>query len=213
RNLAFEPKVIESERGVVHSERRLRVDDSYIGRLQEQVQATAFLAHPYQIPTIGWPSDIESWRIQDLKTFFATYYAPNNCTLVLVGDVEPKSAIALARQYFESIPAHAPPEPVHTQEPRQEGERRVNIEADAQTPLLQFAYHALSGSDPRTAARRACTGYWSKRRSWRFPRTATSIAASIRVSPGSCSHCPLAPIQSRWRPCSIRKSSACATVE
>jgi len=152
RNLAFDPKVIESERGVVHSERRLRVDDSYIGRLQEQVQATAFLAHPYQIPTIGWPSDIQSWRIEDLKTFFATYYAPNNCTLILVGDVEPKSAIALARQYFESIPAHAPPEPVRTQEPRQEGERRVNIEADAQTPLLQFAYHALSGSDARQPA-------------------------------------------------------------
>ena len=61
------------------------------GRLQEQVQATAYLAHPYGIPTIGWPSDIESWCIEDLKTFFATDYAPNNCTLVLVGDVEPKT--------------------------------------------------------------------------------------------------------------------------
>ena len=69
------------------------------------MQATAFVAHPYGIPTIGWPSDIESWRIEDLKAFFATYYAPNNCTLVLVGDVEPKSAIALARKYFEPIPA------------------------------------------------------------------------------------------------------------
>jgi zinc protease len=116
------------------------------------VQATAFLAHPYQIPTIGWPSDIASWRIEDLKTFFATYYAPNNCTLILVGDVEPKSAIALARQYFEPIPAHAPPQPVRTQEPEQQGERRVNIEADAQTPLLHFAYHALPGSDPRQPA-------------------------------------------------------------
>jgi zinc protease len=152
RNLAFDPKVIESERGVVHSERRLRTDDSLVGRLQEQVQATAYLAHPYQIPTIGWPSDIASWRIEDLKTFFATNYAPNNCTLVLVGDVEPKSAIALARQYFEPIPAHAPPEPIRTQEPQQQGERRVNIEAEAQTPLLQFAYHALSGSDPRQPA-------------------------------------------------------------
>ena len=152
RNLAFEPKVIESERGVVHSERRLRVEDSYIGRLQEQVQATAFLAHPYGIPTIGWPSDIQSWRIEDLKAFFATYYAPNNCTLVLVGDVEPQSAIALARKYFEPIPAHEPPMPIRTQEPPQEGERRVNIEADAQTPLVQFAYHALAGSDPRQPA-------------------------------------------------------------
>jgi zinc protease len=152
RNLAFEPKVIESERGVVHSERRLRIDDSLVGRLQEQVQATAYLAHPYGIPTIGWPSDIESWRIEDLKSFFATNYAPNNCTLVLVGDVEPKAAIALAQQYFESIPAHAPPEPVRTKEPAQEGERRVNIEAEAQSPLLQFAYHALAGADARQPA-------------------------------------------------------------
>ena len=152
RNLAFDPKVIESERGVVHSERRLRVEDSFVGRLQEQVQATAFLAHPYQIPTIGWPSDIASWRIEDLKTFFATNYAPNNCTLVLVGDVEPKSVIALAQQYFESIPAHAPPEPIRTQEPPQEGERRVSIEADAQTPLVQFAYHGLAGADAQQPA-------------------------------------------------------------
>jgi zinc protease len=152
RNLAFEPKVIESERGVVYSERRLRIEDSLVGRLQEQVQATAYLAHPYGIPTIGWPSDIQAWRIEDLKKFFATHYAPNNCTLVLVGDIEPKSAIALARQYFESIPSHAPPDAIRTKEPVQEGERRVNIEADAQSPLLQFAYHAISGADPQQPA-------------------------------------------------------------
>jgi zinc protease len=151
-NLAFEPKVIESERGVVYSERRLRVEDSLVGRLQEQVQATAYLAHPYGIPTIGWPSDIQSWRIEDLKKFFATHYAPNNCTLVLVGDIEPQSAIALAKQYFESIPAHAPPDAIRTKEPAQEGERRVNIETEAQSPLLQFAYHSLAGDDPRQPA-------------------------------------------------------------
>jgi zinc protease len=151
-HLAFDPKVIESERGVVYSERRLRVDDSHFGKLQEQVQATAFLAHPYMIPTIGWPSDIESWRIEDLKAFFSTYYAPNNCTLVLVGDVEPKAVIALAKKYFERIAAHAPPEPVRTKEPEQTGQRRVRIIAEAQTPILQFAYHSLPGSDQRQPA-------------------------------------------------------------
>lgn len=151
-NLAFDPKVIESERGVVHSERRLRVDDSQFGRLGEQVQATAFLAHPYNNPTIGWPSDIASWTLDDLKDFYQTYYAPNNCILVLVGDVEPKSVIALARKYFEAIPSHTPPPPVRTQEPPQQGERRVRIDAEAQTPLVQLAYHGLSGSDPRQPA-------------------------------------------------------------
>lgn len=152
RNLSFAPTVVESERGVVHSERRLRVDDSLQGRLQEQVQATAFLAHPYGIPTIGWPSDILSWSIDDLKSFFSTYYAPNNCTMVLVGDVDPDSVIALARKYFESIPAHEPPKPVKTTEPEQLGERRVAINAEAQTPLVQFAYHGISGADPRRPA-------------------------------------------------------------
>lgn len=152
RNLSFNPEVVESERGVVHSERRLRVDDSHQGRLQEQVQATAFLAHPYGIPTIGWPSDILSWSIEDLKTFFATYYAPNNCTLVLVGDVEPDQVIALARKYFEPIPAHEPPKPVKTTEPEQLGERRVVVNAEAQTPLVQFAYHGIAGTDPRRPA-------------------------------------------------------------
>jgi zinc protease len=152
RHLAFEPKVIESERNVVHSERRLRIEDSHIGRLQEQVQATAFLAHPYGIPTLGWPSDILSWSIDDLKSFFVTYYAPNNCTLVIVGDVEPAAVIAQARKYFEPIPAHAPAQPVRTQEPQQLGERRVAIAAPAQTPILQFAYHAIAGADPRQPA-------------------------------------------------------------
>lgn len=152
QNLAFDPKVVESERDVVYSERRLRVDDSHQGRLQEQVQATAFLAHPYGIPTIGWPSDIRSWTIDDLKKFFSTYYAPNNCTLVLVGDVEPDQVIALARKYFEPIPKQEPPRPVKTEEPEQLGERRVAVNADAQTPLIQFAYHGISGADPRRPA-------------------------------------------------------------
>jgi zinc protease len=152
RNLAFDPKVIESERGVVYSERRLGVDDSNAGRLMEQVQATAYVAHPYSIPTIGWPSDIEGWTVDDLKKFFATHYAPNNCTMILVGDVDPKKVIALARKYFEPIPRRAPPEPIRTREPEQQGERRALVEADAQTPLLQFAYHSIAGSDPRLPA-------------------------------------------------------------
>ncbi|MFL6578773.1 MAG: M16 family metallopeptidase [Povalibacter sp.] len=152
RNLAFDPKVIESERGVVYSERRLSVDDNNFGRLMEQVTATAFIAHPYSIPTIGWPSDIENWSIDDLKKFFATHYAPNNCTMILVGDVDPKQVITLAHKYFDSIPRQPAPDPIRTKEPEQHGERRVRVEAEAQTPLLQFAYHSVAGGDPRVPA-------------------------------------------------------------
>lgn len=147
RNLAFVPEVVESERNVVYSERRLRTEDDTQGRLMEQVQASAFLAHPYGNPTIGWPSDILSWTGDDLQRFFTTYYAPNNCTLVFVGDVEPAEIFRLARQHFEPIPSQSPPPPVRTQEPEQQGERRVIVAADAQTPLLQFAYHSVAAAD------------------------------------------------------------------
>lgn len=151
-NLAFDPKVVESERGVVFSERRLNYEDNNANFLGEQVEATAFVAHPYQIPTIGWPSDIRGWKMQDLQAFYRKHYAPNNCTLVLVGDVSADEAFALARRYLEPIPRQEPPEPVRTREPEQLGERRVRVERRAQTPLLQFAYKATAAGDPQTPA-------------------------------------------------------------
>jgi zinc protease len=151
-NLAFVPEVIESERGVVYSERRLRVEDNNQGLLGEQVQATAFVAHPYQYPTIGWPSDIKSWQMSDLQKFFKTYYAPNNLTLVLAGDLVPEHVFALARKYFEPLPRQAAPAPVRTQEPEQVGERLVVVRRKAQTPLLQYAYKAPAAADPRGPA-------------------------------------------------------------
>ena len=151
-NLAFVPSVIESERGVVASERRLRVDDNNQGMLSEQVQATAFVAHPYRFPTIGWPADIQSWRTEDLQEFFKTYYAPNNLTLVLAGDLDAEEVFALARRYFESIPRQAPPLEILAREPEQLGERQVVVQRKAQTPLLQYAYKAPAASDPHAPA-------------------------------------------------------------
>jgi zinc protease len=151
-NLAFDPEVIESERGVVASERRLSVDDNNHGHLAEQVQAAAFVEHPYQFPTIGWPADIQSWQLGDLQKFFRTYYAPNNQTFVLAGDVSPDEVFALARKYLEPIPRQAAPEPVRAREPEQEGERRIVIRRTAQTPLVQYAYKAPAAADERAPA-------------------------------------------------------------
>jgi zinc protease len=151
-NLSFDPKVIESERGVVYSERRLRTEDSNEGFLAEQVQATAFVAHPYQFPTVGWPADIQGWTIDDLQTFFKTNYAPNNCTLVLVGDVSAEEAFALAKKYLEPIPRQAPPPKVRTTEPEQLGEKRVLVERNAQTPLLYVAYKSPAANDAQGPA-------------------------------------------------------------
>ena len=146
-NLDFDPEVVESERGVVYSERRTSVDNNNFRALMEQVQATAYTAHPYQFPVIGWPSDIENWRTEDLQNFYRTYYAPNNATMFIVGDVEPERIFALAEKKFGSIPAQPEPEPVTTREPEQQGERRVVLERPAQTPMLQMAWHSPAASD------------------------------------------------------------------
>jgi zinc protease len=151
-NLSFDPKVVESERGVVYSERRLSVEDNNQGFLVEQVQATAFVAHPYQIPTIGWPSDIQGWKSEDLQKFFRTYYAPNNCTLILVGDVGAEEGIALAKKYLEPIPRQEAPPAVRTIEPEQLGEKRVLVERSASTPLLYMAYKSPAANDPQGPA-------------------------------------------------------------
>lgn len=146
-NLAFVPEVVESERGVVYSERRSSVDNDSFGTLMEQMQATAYVAHPYQIPTIGWPSDIEHWKSDDLKQFFKTYYAPNNAVLVVAGDVEPAQVFALADKYLAALPRQPEPTPITTVEPEQLGERRVVVErADAQSPIVAYAFHSGIGA-------------------------------------------------------------------
>ena len=152
QHLAIDPKVVESERGVVYSERRSSVDNDNSGLLMEQVQATAFVAHPYQFPVIGWPSDIESWKQEDLERYFRTYYAPNNATLIVVGAVTAEEIFSLAEKYLEPIPAQPQPEPVRTQEPPQQGERRVVVRKLAQAPLLQMAFHGLRGGDAEAPA-------------------------------------------------------------
>lgn len=146
-NLSFDPKVIESERGVVFSERRSSVDNDNFGSLMEQIQATAYIAHPYQFPVIGWPSDIENWKLDDLKRFFKTYYAPNNAVLVIAGDVDPAQVFALADKYLAPLAKQPEPTPVTTLEPEQQGERRLVLErADAQSPIVAYAFHSGMGA-------------------------------------------------------------------
>jgi len=149
-NLTTDPAVFESERSVVASERRLRVDNDNAARLREQVRATAFVAHPYQHPIIGWPSDIERWTHDDVMSFYRTHYAPNNLTMVVTGDVTAEQVFDLADEYLASIPSQPTPAAVRTIEPEQSGERRVVVATEAQTPLLHIAFHAGSATDPGT---------------------------------------------------------------
>src|SRR6266403_830243 len=139
--LQFDPKKIASEREVVASERRLRTDNDNGGLLDEQLWATAFIAHSYQWPVVGWMSDIEHWTMEDLQHHFEMGYSPSNATMVIAGDVTPEEVFALAEKYLEPIPAHAPPPPVTTTEPPQLGERRLVVRKPAELPLLMIAYH------------------------------------------------------------------------
>ena len=150
--LRFDSTSVESERGVVASERRATTDNDNGEFLDEQVWAMAFAAHPYQIPIIGWPSDIERWSIADLQNYFRTYYAPNNATAVVVGDVTPDEVFALAERYWAPIPRQPAPMPVRTVEPPQLGERRVIVRRPGPTPILEVAFHAGPGGGPDVEA-------------------------------------------------------------
>jgi zinc protease len=146
--LAFEPKIVESERQVVYSERRLSVDNDNFGLLDEQLEAAAIIAHPYHWSVIGWPSDIEKWTLDDLKTYFAKGYSPSNATMVVVGAVKADEVFRLAEKYMEPIPAHDPPPPVRTVEPKQLGERRISVHKFAQLPIVEIGYHVPQAQGP-----------------------------------------------------------------
>jgi zinc protease len=140
-DLSFDPEVIERERSVVANERRMAVENNNFGILNEQLGATAFQAHPYMWPVIGWMSDIQSWKMDDLKNHWLKGYAPNNATTIVVGDVTSSEVVQRAAEYFEPIPARDLPAPVTTVEPPQLGERRVTVRKPAQLPVLMVAYH------------------------------------------------------------------------
>ncbi len=141
KDLNFDNKMIESERGVVLSERSTGLENSNFRLIHEMVKASAFMAHPYRWSVIGYESDIKNWSKADLQQYFKTYYAPNNCVAVIVGDVQTENVLALAKKYFEAILAQAPPRPVHTEEPPQTGEKRVYVQKDVTTPNVMAAYH------------------------------------------------------------------------
>src|ERR1700741_2000794 len=148
QNLNFDPQKIQSERGVVASERRLRTENNNRGLLNEQLWATAYLAHTYQWPVVGWMSDIEHWTMEDLKHHFEMGYSPSNATMVISGDVTPEEVFALAEKYLEPIPTHAPPPPVTTTEPSQIGERHLVVRKPGELPLLMIGYHVPQTNSP-----------------------------------------------------------------
>jgi len=128
------------ERDVVMEERRLRTESQPFGRLLEQFVATAFMAHPYHHPVIGYASDIQTYTLTDAKRFYETQYVPTNMVTAIVGDIEPKAVIPLLEKYFGRIPADSPPPPIRTQEPPSITEKTVILH-DPSQPLYLEGYH------------------------------------------------------------------------
>ena len=149
-NCLYHPDDCESERTVIISELQGGENDPD-QLLDQELTATAFKAHPYGHPTIGWLSDLERMTRDDLYGYYRRHYIPNNATLVIVGDVDTDDAVKRAERQFGSIPSGAVPTRLKTIEPEQTGERRVTIRKPGTAAYLRVGYHAPGAADPRFA--------------------------------------------------------------
>jgi len=146
-NCLYHPDDCESERTVIISELEGGENDPD-QLLDQELTATAFKAHPYRHPTIGWISDLQTMTRDDLHGYYRRYYIPNNATLVIVGDVETDAALRQAERYFGSIPSGPEPSRLRTVEPPQTGERRLTIRKIGTAAYLKVAFHAPAVTAP-----------------------------------------------------------------
>ena len=135
------------ERDVVMEERRLRIESNPQGKLIEDFLATAFEAHPYRNPGVGWPSDIANLRVPMAQAFYQKYYTPANINIAIVGDVNPVEARRLADKYFAALPARPLPPLLHTVEPQQPGPKTAIVDSPTQ-PVLVIGYKRPNQYDP-----------------------------------------------------------------
>ncbi len=140
RNLQLPEEEFLKEVQVVMEERRMRTEDKPSALTYEQFMATAFLSGPYHHPIIGWMNDLKNLTIADLRDWYARWYAPDNATLVVAGDVEAKQVFALAERYFGPLrPSHLPA-PKPAADTPQHGLRQITVKAPAKLPVLIMGY-------------------------------------------------------------------------
>ena len=141
-----------AERDVVFEERRMRTESTPLGKFQESLEALFWESHPYGWPVIGWPSDIPSISKAQADEFYSLYYAPQNITLVLVGDFKVEEAEGLCERYFGRIPRGKKRIPeVVTSEVAQKVEKRMNAEAEA-NPQVDILWHSPAAGHPDARA-------------------------------------------------------------
>jgi zinc protease len=152
QHLVLETTPVESERDVVTNERRERVEDDVDGWLDEQLMAHAFTEHPYRWPTIGWMEDIRALALPDIRAFYRTWYAPNNATLVVVGDFDDEQLRELIAKHYGHIEPAQLPKAAPVVEPEQVRERVVRAPKPIATDRLLVGYKAPGQDDPDWAA-------------------------------------------------------------
>jgi zinc protease len=143
----YDPADCESERTVIISELQGGENDPD-QLLDQELTATAFRAHPYRHPTIGWLADLQTMTREDLYGYYRRFYVPNNATLVIVGDVDAADALRAADRRFGAIPSGDVGRRPYTKEPEQLGERRLTIAREGTAAYLKLGYHAPAATDP-----------------------------------------------------------------
>lgn len=148
-NLQLTDEEFAKEIKVVMEERRWRTEDKPQSLVNEQFQSTIYRVHPYARPVIGWMNDLENMTAADAREWYHNWYAPNNATLVVVGDVKADEVLKLAKKYFDVLKPHVLPVRKPQTEPEQKGERRVIVKAQAKLPYVQLGFHvpALRDAD------------------------------------------------------------------
>jgi zinc protease len=146
-NLNLTDEEFAKEIKVVMEERRWRTEDKPQSKVNEQFNSTIYHVHPYGRPVVGWMNDLENMTAADAREWYKTWYAPNNATLVVVGDVNAQEVLKLAKQYFGPLKSHALPARKPQVEPEQQGERRVVVKAQAKLPYLLMGFHVPSLQD------------------------------------------------------------------
>jgi zinc protease len=140
QNLVLDPAEFAKEIRVVMEERRLRTDDKPLSLLYEAFNATAYVASPQRNPVVGWMNDLQNMTAADAQAWYDRWYAPNNATIVIAGDVNAAQVLKLAEKYFGKIPPKTLPKTKPQEEPPQQGIKRVTIKAPAENPYLLMGW-------------------------------------------------------------------------
>ncbi|HHJ34149.1 MAG TPA: insulinase family protein, partial [Gammaproteobacteria bacterium] len=140
QNLLLDEDEFMKEIEVIKEERRLRTEDKPTALTYERFNAAAFINNPYRRPVIGWMEDLDTLNIQDVRRWYKHWYAPNNATLVVAGDVDAGEVFKLAKEYFGSIPTSKIPQLKPRREAKQYGTQRITVELPAKIPYLVMGY-------------------------------------------------------------------------